>query len=74
MIYDVCAQKQCVLVAHCSINPQRACAARVTVLVPFNNYYVSLSVCLYIPRFLSLHAMKEQNSDTRKFVAATASF
>ena len=44
------------------INPQCACASRVTVLVPY--------VCL-LPRFLPLRAAREQNSDTRRFVAAT---
>ena len=36
-----------------------------------------LSLCLSVrllPRFLPLHATREQNSDTRRFVAATASF
>ena len=48
------------------INPWHACAARVTVLV--------LYVCLSVTTFLHLHASGEQNSDTRRFVTAMASF
>ena len=36
-------------------------------------YLSGMSVSL-LPRFLPLHATREQNSDTRRFVAATASF
>ena len=52
------------------INPRRACAAGVTVLVP----YVCQYVCLSVTMFSASTRNEGQNSDTRRFVAATASF
>ena len=49
------------------INPRRACAARVTVVVLAG---ACLSVCLSVsllPRFLSLHSPKRPSSDTNGF-------
>ena len=36
-------------------------------------YSSCMSVCM-LPRFLHLHATREQNSNTRRFLAAMASF
>ena len=47
----------------CVVNPRRACAARVTVVVLAG---ACLSVSL-LPRFLSLHSSKRPSSDTNSF-------
>ena len=51
------------------INPRRACAARVTVVV----VSFCLSVCL-LPRFLPLRATRRPISDTNGFSATLALF
>ena len=45
----------------------------------YSTWFVSLCVCVclsvcLLPHFLPLRAMREENNDTRRFVAATASF
>ena len=50
------------------VNPQRACAARVTVVVLSFCLSVCLSVCL-LPRFLPLRATRRPISDTNWFSA-----
>ena len=58
------------LVSTCTvINPRRACAARITVVV----LSFCLSVCL-LPRFLPLRATRRPISDTNGFSATLASF
>ena len=54
-----------------SLNPRRACAARVSTW--FVSVSVRPSVCL-LPRFLRLRATGQQNSDTNGFVAIYTGF
>ena len=61
-------------VLHCLVvNPRRACAARVTVVVLSFCLSVCLSVCL-LPRFLPLRATRPPISDTNGFSATPALF
>ena len=55
------------------INPRRACAARVTVVVLSFCLSVCLSVCL-LPRFLPLRATRRPISDSNGFSATLALF
>ena len=55
------------------INPRRACAARVTVVVLSFCLSVCLSVCL-LPRFLPLRTTRWPISDTNGFSATLALF
>ena len=59
------------------INPRRACAARVTVVVLSFCLSVVLSVCLSVclfPRFLPLRATRRPISDSNGFSATLALF
>ena len=60
------------------INPRRACAARVTVVVLFVYMYVCMYVCVYVcvcvHSYLPPHTLESQKRDTNGFCAIQGSF